>query len=354
MARRRATSLEVARAAGVSRTTVSFVLNDVPGVRITEETRRRVLEAARRLNYHPDAAARRLVSGRTHIIGLVLRQTPQQMAADAFLPEALHGLSRAARQHGFHVLLEALDPSDPARHYSTLVRENHVDGLVLSGPRSDDDELSQLHSEGFPIVLQGQLPGSGVPSVDVDNMAGARTAVEYLLRLGHRRIGLITNAPPVYTAAAARLAGYRSALEAAGLHYDESLVRCGNFTAESGWTAMLDLLRESERPTAVFVASDLVAIGAVAAAREAGLCVPDDLAVVGFDDIPLARYVDPPLTTIRLPAFALGFAAGDLLIRLIQGEKVRSPEVLLDTELVVRRSCGGTRQTSREGGHEMQ
>ncbi|MER3543949.1 MAG: LacI family transcriptional regulator [Chloroflexota bacterium] len=340
MARRRATSREVAEAAGVSRTTVSFVLNNVPGVRISEETRQRVLEAARRLNYHPDAAARRLVSGRTHIIGLVLRQTPQQMAADAFLPEALHGLSQAARRHGFHVMLEALDPNDTTRHYSTLVRENHADGLVLSGPRSDDAELIQLYREGFPIVLQGQLPGSNVPWVDVDNTAAARAAVEYLIGLGHRRIGLITNAPLVYTAAAARLAGYRAALEAAGLPYDEALVRCGNFTADSGYTAMVHLLSIRERPTAVFVASDLVALGAMAGARSLGLNIPRDLAVVGFDDIPLARYMEPPLTTIRLPAFALGFAAGDLLIRLLKGEEIRSPHVLLETELVVRRSCG--------------
>lgn len=339
MARRRATSREVAEAAGVSRTTVSFVLNNVPGVRISEETRQRVLEAARRLNYHPDAAARRLVSGRTRIIGLVLRQTPQQMAADAFLPEVLHGLSQAARRHGFHVMLEALDPNDTTHHYSTLVRENHADGLVLSGPRSDDAELIQLYREGFPIVLQGQLPGSDVPSVDVDNTAAARAAVEYLIGLGHRRIGVITNAPLVYTAAA-RLAGYRAALEAAGLPYDEALVRCGNFTAESGYTAMVNLLSTSERPTAVFIASDLVAMGAIAGARSLGLNIPRDLAVVGFDDIPLARYMEPPLTTIRLPAFALGFAAGDLLIRLLNGEEIRSPHVLLETELVMRRSCG--------------
>jgi LacI family transcriptional regulator len=294
------------------------------------------------------------VSGRTHIIGLVLRQTPRQMAADVFLPEALHGLSRAARQHGFHVLLEALDPTDSTRHYSALVRENHADGLVLSGPRSDDTELVQLHHEGYPIVLQGQLPDSGVPFVDVDNAAGARAAVEYLIGLGHRRIGLITNAALVYTATAARLAGYRAALEAAGLPWDENLVRYGDFTAESGYAAMVDLLQQGDRPTAVFVASDLVAIGALAGARSVGLCIPRDLAMIGFDDVPLARYTEPPLTTIRLPAFALGFAAGDLLIRLIQGEKVRSPEVLLDTELVVRRSCGATRQTGQEGGHEMQ
>lgn len=340
MARRRATSRQVAEAAGVSRTTVSFVLNEVPGVRISEETRQRVLEAAQRLNYHPDAAARRLVSGHTRIIGLVLRQTPQQMAADAFLPEALHGLSQAARRQGFHVLLEALDPTDSTRHYSTLVRENHTDGLVLSGPRADDTELIQLHNEGFPIVLQGQLPGTGVPSVDVDNTAGARLAVEHLIQLGHQRIGLITNAPLVYTAAAARLAGYRAALQAADLPYDEKLVRCGNFTAESGYAAMLDLLHGGHAPTAVFVASDLVAIGALAGARATGRRVPDDLAVVGFDDIPLARYTEPPLTTIRLPAFALGFAAGELLIRLIKGEEVNSPQMLLDIELVVRRSSG--------------
>jgi DNA-binding LacI/PurR family transcriptional regulator len=346
---KRSTAQDVADFAGVSRTTVSFVLNNVPGVRISEETRQRVVDAARQLEYHPDATARRMVTGRTNIIGFVVRQSPDQAFADYFLPQVLSGLSRAASAQNFHILIEPIPPEDQTGAYTRLIRERHVDGIVLSGPRFDDQELLRIHAEGAPVVLMGQLPNTGLPFVDVDNVGGAERATRHLIDLGHRRIALITNADPGYTASADRRAGYRRALEAAGIAYDESLVRYGDFTSQGGAAAMQSLLQLNPLPTAVFVASDTVALGALLALRNKRLRVPEDLALVGFDDVPPSEFIDPPLTTIRLPAYGLGWGAADMLIRLIAGEQVRQPMVILETELVVRKSCGFNMIQNKKG-----
>jgi LacI family transcriptional regulator len=346
---KRATAREVAERAGVSRTTVSFVLNNVPGIRISEETRRVVLEAARALDYHPDATARRMVTGRTHVVGFVLRQSPDQAFADRFVPTVLDGFAQAAATQGYKVLFEPIPLNDSSGGYTRLLRERHVDGIVLSGPRSDDEELLGIHGQGAAVVLIGQLPETNIPFVDVDNQGGAARATEHLLGMGHRRIALITNAEPVYTAAADRLAGYRQALEAAGIQFDPALVRHGNFTPQSGAEAMSALLQAKPRPTAVFVASDTVALGALQALRRRGVRVPDDMALVGFDDVPMSAFIDPPLTTVRLPAFGLGFGAAEMLGRLIAGEDLLTPRLILDTELVVRESSGAA-PDSGEGG----
>ena len=337
---RRATSHDVARLAGVSRTTVSFVLNDVSGISIGEATRRRVLDAARKLNYHPDSAARKLVSGKSRTLGLVLWQSPEQVFADAFLPQVLLGLGQAAAQQGFHVLLNPLEPNDHAG-YARLIHEKHVDGIIMSGPRQADQDLIDLYRSGVPIMLMGQMPGTDLPFVDVDATKGAAAAVGHLVELGHRGIGIVTNASLDYTSTQHRLAGYRQALEQAGLPYNAALVRTGNFTPASGVAAMEELLKLNPRPTAVFVASDVVALGAMQAIKRAGLRIPQDVAVVGFDDVPLVGFYDPPLTTIRLPAYGLGWAAGERFVRVIQGEELGQRGVFLETELIVRESSAG-------------
>ncbi len=333
---RRPTSADVATEAGVSRTTVSFVLNDRTDVKIPDETRQRVRSAAARIGYHPHGPARQLAAGRSHVIALVLRQTPEQIAGDAVLVETLRGLVGAARTSGFRVLVEPLAANGPEGGLDSLFRAQHADGLVISGPRLDDPSLVALVDEDFPIVIQGAFPGLAVTSVDVDNVRGARGAVEHLLSLGHRRIACITNAPLVYTAAQDRYDGYRQALQDAGLPAPDELVIEAAFDAPSGHRAMVALL---DRTTfdAVFVASDVVALGAIGALRAAGLRVPDDVSVVGFDDIPLAAYFDPPLTTVRLPAFELGQAAGRALVERIHHRTIPA-RTLLATELIVRGS----------------
>jgi DNA-binding LacI/PurR family transcriptional regulator len=339
--RRRPTSADVAEEAGVSRTTVSFVLNRRTDVKIPDETRRRVLDAAERLGYHPHGPARQLAGGRSHVLAIVLRQTAEQVASDAVLAETLRGLATAARTKAFRVMVEPLALHDQSATYEDLVRGQHADGLIISGPRIDDPQLAALVRDHFPIVLQGALPGLEVASVDIDNAAGARGAVEHLIALGHRRIACITNAPLVYTAAQERYDGYAQALAAAGIERDQELVETGDFDAPSGHAAMRRLVDRTDF-TAAFVASDVVALGAIAGLREAGRVVPDDVSVVGFDDIPLAAYFDPPLTTVRLPAFELGQAAGHALLDRI-ADAAMAGRTLLSTELIVRGSTARPR-----------
>jgi DNA-binding LacI/PurR family transcriptional regulator len=333
MVAKRPSSKDVAALAGVSTTTVSFVLNERPGASISPATRDRVRAAAAQLGYQPHASARGLAGGQSHLLGLVLRQSPEQVAEDALLAETLRGLSSAARSAHYRVLVEPLGFNAT---YGDLIRSRGTDGLVVSGPRVDDAELASLARDGAPIVIQGSLPSSDLPSVDVDNVAAARTATSYLVELGHRVIGCITNAPLQYTAARDRREGYRLALRDAGIGVDEQLVVEANFDAASGRRAMARLLAQAGL-TAVFVASDVVAFGAMAALRESGRRVPDDVSIVGFDDIPLAAYLDPPLTTIHLPAHDLGRAAGVALLDGIHGRQVE-PRTVLPTELVIRSS----------------
>jgi DNA-binding LacI/PurR family transcriptional regulator len=337
---KRPTSADVAERAGVSRTTVSFVLNERADMTIPTATRQRVIDAANALDYHPHGAARQLARGTSHTLGLVMLQTAEQVAGDAVLADTLRGLAAAARSKNYRVLVETLEPR--AGSYAGLLRAAHCDGLVISGPRNDDTDLIALVQDGFPIVLQGSLPGLDAPSVDVDNVAGARLAVEHLIALGHRRIGCITNAPLAYTAAAGRLDGYREALAAAGLPFDPALVTEGAFEPASGHRAVGELLDRApaggDAPfSALFVASDVVALGAIGGLRERGIGVPADVSVVGFDDIALSAYVDPPLTTIHLPAHDLGLVAGRALLDRIARRPV-AERTVLPIELVIRTS----------------
>jgi LacI family transcriptional regulator len=312
-------------------------LNNVPGVSISAATRQRVLDAAKELNYSPNVAGKKLVSGKSYTIGLVLCQSPEQIFTDAFLPQVILGVEQAAMQQGFHVLLKPVDPNDSGG-YARLIAENHVDGIFLSGPRQDDRALMDLHRQRVPIMLMGQLPDTGIPFVDVDATAGAELAVAHLIERGHQCIGMITNAPLDYTSAQQRRDGFLKALRKAELPSSQTLIKEGNYTPASGFEAMKALLQLDPRPTAVFVASDVVAMGAILAIKEAGLHIPKDLAIVGFDDIPLAEFYDPPLTTIHLPAFGLGWAGGERLIRIIQGEGLNDASLLLESKLITRQS----------------
>lgn len=334
--KRRITSYDVAQLAGVSRTTVSFVLNNVEGINISEGTRQRVLDAAQQLNYYPDASARTLVSGKSHTLGLVIRQDTEQVFVDAFLPQVVLGLSQACSERGFQILINPLAPLERGG-YARLIHEKHVDGIVLSGPRSDDSELLHLVQENVPLVLMGQLPGTTIPFVDINAEDGAKKAVQHLISLGHRRIGIITNAPFEYTSAQQRHSGYQQALREANLPYDDDLVRTGAYTPASGRVAMHSLLRISNPPTAVFVASDVVCMGAMQAIRRAGLRIPEDISLVGFDDIALAAYFEPPLTTLRLPAYQLGWTAGRKLADIIE-DRAENSATMLDTDLILRES----------------
>jgi DNA-binding LacI/PurR family transcriptional regulator len=211
--------------------------------------------------------------------------------------------------------------------------------LIYGAAGRRQASLLDLDAEGVPLVIQGTPDVGDLPSVDVDNIASARMATEYLIQLGHRRIGMITNGPLTYTSSRDRLTGYVQALEAAGLPIDEGLIQSGEFSDDSGVQAMKRLLELPHRPTAAFVASDVVALGAIRTIREHGLCIPDDMSIVGFDDIPLAQYLEPGLTTVRLPRVELGLQAGKMLMDLVEGKPVPERHLRLNTSLIIRGSA---------------
>jgi LacI family transcriptional regulator len=346
MTRKRATSLEVAKEAGVSRTTVSLVLNKVSGSGIPEATRRKVFEAAERLSYYPNVSGRRLASGRTRTIAFVIHQSPDIAAADLFLPEVLRGLNASLRIADYHILFEPVDPEREITGYSNLIYEGHVDGIILSGPLLEEPEAVTLYEQHLPIVVTGKLPGHDVPYIDADNYEGARLATSHLIGLGHQRIGLITNAPLTYLASRQRLWGYQDAMLGADLDYEPEIIREGCFTGESGFQVMGELLDLDNTPSAVFVASDVIAFGAMQAIKSSGMRIPDDIAIVGFDDVSLTRYVEPHLTTIKLPAYEIGSETGKLCLQQIESDGSTNIGELLSTELIVRNSCGAGKNYS--------
>ena len=340
MKQKRVTGLDVAKHAGVSRTTVSLVLNNIRRVQISEETRQKVLQAADELGYVPNAAAQALARRRAQTIGLVLTRSPHHIAFDVFINEILKGLIHSIHRYKLRLLLDIVEPEHRAEAYLQLVQAHQIDGLILSGPRSNDDALRVLEQVEFPVVLMGHLPDGRFYSVDVDNNAAANMAVEHLLSLGYTQIACITHADRSYIAVEERLRGYRQALESAGLDYRAQLVRYGDFSTQSGHEQMNDLLNGTTRLEAVFCTSDTVALGAKAAIRERGFNIPRDIALVGFNDLPFARYIEPPLTTVHLPAQEIAQRASEILIKLLNGELPDEKHVVLGTELVVRSSCG--------------
>lgn len=348
MVAKRVTSRDVAIAAGVSRTTVSMVLNNVKGVQISDETRQLVIKTAGELGYVPNAAAQALASKRSQIIGLVMARQSHHIIADAFLNMILDGMLRSVHKHGMRLLIEIVEPKHQRETYLHLARAKHIDGLVLAGVRQDDEGIDTLVRENLPAVLIGGLPEEKIITVDVDNRLAAFHATTHLINLGHTRIACITNAPLEFSAPSQRLAGYRDALVAAKIPYDEQLVRTGDYDLQSGYDQMNDLLDSAAPFTAAFVASDVVAHGATSALYERGLHIPEDVAMVGFDDVPFARFMHPPLTTIAVPAQQMSELACETLLNAISSGDLSPRRLLLPTELVVRKSCGANLDFARQ------
>lgn len=338
-ARKRVTSKDVATRAGVSRTTVSFVLNDVRHAKISDETRQRVLQAADALGYVPHAVARALASGKTGTLGLLVRPFGI-VPYDAFLHQLIHGLMEECIEHGYRLLIETATPSPSPESYVQMVRARQIDGLVVLGLYEEDPGLSALIDSGYPVVLLAHSRLRDCRLVLFDEEDALVRSTSHLIALGHRRIGFIHFAPLRPLAEDARLRGYLRALEAAELPCLPDLVCNGEFSAASGYEAMRNLLAKGAPPTALVTGNDTIAIGAMAAIREAGFRVPEDIAVAGFDDIPIARYATPPLTTIRLPIHAISRACGELAIAAIQGDPEGERTRSFDSRLIVRHSCG--------------
>jgi DNA-binding LacI/PurR family transcriptional regulator len=338
----RVTSSQVAKLAGVSRTTVSFVLNDVPQMGISGETRDRVLLAARQLGYVPNAAARSLVSGATGTVALIVPHN-EHLQVDAFIAQMLAGVNETCHAHGYKVLFEPLVEASRSGGFLDLVDSRRIDGLiVLNVPRSEDVHLAHLAAEGFPLVVLGSNldQHAGIYSIDVETREAARTATRHLLGLGHRRIMHIGFASDEFHGVSERLYGYRDALREYGVEANPAWVAYANYSARSGYEAMQAMLARERGMTALFAGNDTIAFGAIAALRDAGLRVPEDVAVVGYDDIPLAAYAAPALTTMRTAPFEQGCASATLLMRLIAGERPAQLHSTGAVPLIVRASCG--------------
>lgn len=325
----------VARRAGVSISTVSRVLNGLD--RVHPQTRQRVLEVVRELNYRPSALARGLAMQQTHTLGFII-----PTLSDPFYFEIVRGVEEAAATAGYNLLVVSQLAASDERRYLRLFDERRVDGMVLVGVAVPPDELARLCAHRLPIAALQQELGEGVYTFLADNYGGAQALATHLLRLGYRRIAYIAGSDHTPDSAE-RLRGLSAALAEQGLAVFR--VARGDYSRAGGRAAMLELLTPP-LPEAIFAANDQMALEAIAVLREHGLKVPEDVAVVGFDDIPLAHYVEPPLTTVRQPAYELGYRAAQAIIQALQQPGKPYREVL-PTQLVVRRSCGSALQPER-------
>jgi LacI family transcriptional regulator len=324
----------IAELTGVSRSTVSRVVNDDPHV--SAATRARVLEAVATEGYRPNLSARGLASGRTNVIAAVIPGGVGNMLADPYFPSLLQGVATAADAHDYLVMLSIAGVG--FRHnIAEIARQGVVAGIIFSAGQIDDPLLEPLVAAKTPMVSVGRSDDDRVSYVDVDNRGSARQATNHLLRLGHERVATIAG-PSYALAARDRLAGYTAAIESFGARIDESLIYEGDFSEASGRLGMRSLLEH--RPDAVFAASDRIAAGALSEISAAGLRVPEDIAVVGFDDIERAAHMVPPLTTIRQSPEKMGETALTLLLDLISDPTSAPRRTILPTELVVRASCG--------------
>ncbi|HET7516897.1 MAG TPA: LacI family DNA-binding transcriptional regulator [Actinomycetes bacterium] len=328
---------QVAALAGVSRATVSRVVNGSP--KVSPVVRAQVERAVAKLGYVPNRAARSLVTRRADSVALVVSEPHARFFSEPFFAGMVRGVSAALAETGVQLLLLIAQDLPDRGRLERYVVGGHVDGVLLASLHGDDPLPGTLERAGVPAVLVGRPAGTaGTSYVDADNRGGARAAVEYLAGQGRRRIAAITGSLDMGVGLD-RLEGWRDGLAAAGLGGASDLVEPGDFTEEGGAAAMARLLERPGDPVdAVFAASDLMAAGALRALRAAGRRVPEDAAVVGFEDSAVARYAQPPLTTVRQPIEEMGRQATRLLLAQVAGE-AGGMHLILDTELVVRSSA---------------
>lgn len=339
---------DVAAIAGVSPSTVSRVLSDSP--RISPRTKERVREALRELDYHPNAFARGLVTNTAGAIGILIPPDMNEFFLNPFFAEMMSGVSDVARREGFDTVLST-SARDEENTLDAMMHGRRVDGVLLLRSRRADPAIASVMEHRFPATLIGS-PADDVPlsHVDNDNVLAAYEATKHLISLGHTRIGFLGGAMELVVTAD-RIAGYRKALDEAGLPIDNQVIASSFFMEQGGYLAMMRLLALSDRPTAVLASDDVLAFGAMRAATELGYRLPKDMAIVGFNDIRLAELANPPLTTVRVNMGAIGTAAAELLIRQIRAGEPSPVSKIIDTELVIRGSCGAVAPLDRLSGN---
>ncbi len=336
---------DIGRLAGVSRSTVSRVINHQPSVR--PDVRERVEEVIRRTGYSPNVAARSLVSGRSGVLGLVVPSRVHALFEDPYFSRLIQGVSAASNNAGNTLSLFLFQTEEEeSALYPRVVTSGFLDGLIITATRMADPLSARMAGGEIPVVMVGRPDAEGLSYVDVDNRGGGALAATHLSDLGYQRIGLV-GAPVSTTAGVDRLNGFVEGLALCGKVLHPSLRVDGDFSEASGYRAMRELI--PREPDAVFVASDTMAVGALSALREAGVRVPQDMAVMGFDGLPASEKSVPALTTIRQPVSDTGERAVQMLNDLISGAAVAPVVEVMPVELVVRESCGGAQAGTRGG-----
>src|SRR5512146_422855 len=329
-----ATIADVAKRAGVSIATVSRVLNRTAAV--NTDTEQRVRAAISHLQYVPHSAARILASRRTSTLGLLLPEI-----GGWYFPSMLRGIEAAAREQGYDLLIHTAEATYPLKASRRALGMHSTDGLIVFTNSLEQEELSHLKQKDFPVILLHQTPPRtlGIPVVTIENKSGAQKLVDHLIDVHDCRRILFLQGPEGHEDSVWRERGYRESLRSHKIPFDQSLVAIGEFDEYAAASAIGQLLVDGLDFDAVFCGDDDAAIGCTAALQRAGRRIPEDVAVAGFDDVPIARFLTPPLTTVRAPTELVGRHAVEQLVRLIRGGQADAL-TLLPTELVIRRSCG--------------
>lgn len=331
---RPATIKDVARQSGVSVSTVSRVINGTAVV--VPETAERVRQVIAALNFSPRPAARQLVNQRTNTIGLLLTEI-----SGAYFPPMLKGIESGARAAGYDLLIYSIQSDHPIECARRPLAEHNTDGLIIFPESASLNELKRLHAIGFPVVLLHQTPPSGIsfPFVTVENKNGAQKLVSHLIEAHEKRRIVFLQGPAAHEDSGWRERGYRLALEAHDIPFSPELLGYGGFDETIAFQTIQKLIRDDVKFDAVFAGDDDSATGVISALKQAGIQIPQDVAVVGFDDVPFSRFLNPALTTVRAPIEEVGREAVRQLVCGIRGECCDS-EVLFPTELIIRQSCG--------------
>ena len=334
MKNRNTTIKDIAKAAGVSTATVSMILNK-KDKSISQPTRERVLRIAKDTKYIRNSMARSLVTSQTKTLGLILPDI-----VNPFFPEIARGAEDRARESGYNIIICNTDDNvDQENKYIHMLSEKMVDGIILTHSANRNDEMTGLENTRIPIILIDRDYDSPniLGKVLVDNAKASSEGVNYLVMKGYRRIAYI--AGPLNTGTARdRLEGYKKALKDNGIAYDENLVRVGEYRIKWGYEAAEDLLNSDLDFQAIFCGNDAIAIGAMKRLRVMGISIPDDIAIMGFDDIYISSMVDPELTTVKQPNYSMGYEAVNMMIDTIEGRKVDESNLILKTELIIRKS----------------
>ncbi len=338
--KKRYTIRDIAEMAGVSRSTVSLALNDSD--KINAKTKAKVMEIVERVGYRPSAIARSLVRQQAGVICVILPQIGH-VVSDFYFSESLSGILDVVTAHGYHLVVEMATPEfKTGKKALALYRQRVMDGVLCVGNLTTDTYLTELAEAGCPVVLVNSVLGN-LPAIIGANRQAAYRAVKHLAKLGHRRIGHIRGSEFVATAIH-RTEGYLEAVRALGLEESDELLAQGYFDRESGYMATKWLLSHSRRPTAIYSVNDMMAIGAMDAIREAGLRIPEDIALFGGDDIVLAQYVTPKLSTIRQNMYLIGQLACERLFDILKDKHSEVYEEV-ELELVIRESCGANKSS---------